>query len=180
MENFGANETVELRRPLVFVTVGTDSHPFHRLISWIDAWLADGAAARVRCVVQHGTARPAKHAVSRPFLNHREMEEMVARASVVVSHGGPGTIVLCAERNKRPIVVARAPEFGEIVDHHQVLFTRRLGAEGEIELVTSTDALRVSLETFLADPAMAVLARETDRGATAVRRFEELVQGLFE
>ncbi len=179
MENAAASESGDARRPVVFVTVGTDSHPFDRLVSWVDSWLADGAAARIRCVVQHGTARPAKHAVSRPFLDHRKMADMVTRASVVVSHGGPGTIVACADRNKRPIVVARRPEFGEIVDHHQVLFTRRLGAEGEIELVESTEALRDRLEHFLADPAMATRASESERSAAAVRRFEEFVQGLF-
>jgi len=41
--------------PLVLVTVGTDHHPFDRLVGWIDRWAPPG---RVRLVVQYGTAVP--------------------------------------------------------------------------------------------------------------------------
>ena len=166
-------------RPLVLVTVGTDGFPFERLIRWVDSWLADGAAARVRCVVQHGTARPAQHADSRAYLNFDDLERFVAEADVVVAHGGPGTIMLCADRDKKPIVVARLPEYGEVVDRHQVPFTQRLDAEGEIALVESEQALHRTLDRFLADPPVTRLGRNNDPSSSAVARFEELVSGLF-
>lgn len=167
------------QRPLVLVTVGTDSYPFERLVTWVDAWLADGAASRVDCVVQHGTARPAQHADSREFLAFHDFERLVAEADVVVTHGGPGTIMLCADRKKKPIVVARLPEYGEVVDRHQVPFAKRLDAEGEIALVESEQALHSTLDRFLADPPATRLERRTDDSASAVARFEELVNGLF-
>jgi UDP-N-acetylglucosamine transferase subunit ALG13 len=165
--------------PLVLVTVGTDSYPFERLIRWIESWLADGASSRVHCVVQHGTAQPARHADSRAYLDFHDLERFVAEADVVVAHGGPGTIMLCADRNKKPIVVARLPEYGEVVDRHQVPFTRRLDAEGEIALVESEQALRSTLDRFLADPPVSRLSRDSDHSSSAVARFEELVNGLF-
>lgn len=165
--------------PLVLVTVGTDSYPFERLIRWVDSWLADGAASRVHCVVQHGTARPAQHADSRAYLDFHDLERFVAEADVVVAHGGPGTIMLCADRKKKPIVVARLPEYGEVVDRHQGPFTRRLDAEGEIALVESEQALHSTLDRFLADPPVTRLARNNDHRSSAVVRFEELVSGLF-
>lgn len=45
-------------QPLLLMVVGTDHHPFQRVVSWLDRWLADGGASRVRCVLQYGTARP--------------------------------------------------------------------------------------------------------------------------
>jgi UDP-N-acetylglucosamine transferase subunit ALG13 len=165
--------------PLVLVTVGTDAFPFERLITWVDSWLADGAASRVHCVVQHGTAKPAKHADSRAYLDFHDLEQFVAKAHVVVAHGGPGTIMLCAAENKKPIVVARLPEHGEVVDRHQVLFTRRLDAAGEIALVESEQAFRSTLDRFLADRAASRLDRNADHGSSAVARFEDLVNGLF-
>ena len=165
--------------PLVLVTVGTDSYPFERLIRWIDSWLADGAASRVHCLIQHGTARPAQHAESRAYLDFHDLEKFVADADVIVAHGGPGTIMLCAERNKKPIVVARLPQYGEVVDQHQVPFTRRLEAEGEIALVESEQALHSTLDRFIADPPATRLGRNNDRSSSAVVRFEELVSGLF-
>jgi UDP-N-acetylglucosamine transferase subunit ALG13 len=167
------------KHPLILVTVGTDSYPFERLIRWVDSWLASGAASHVHCIVQHGTARPAQHADSRPYLDFHDLERFVAEADVIVAHGGPGTIMLCADRNKKPIVVARLPEYGEVVDQHQVPFARRLDAEGEIALVESEQALHSTLDRFLADPPVTRLSRSNDHGSSAVVRFEELVSGLF-
>ena len=165
--------------PLVLVTVGTDAFPFDRLIEWVDSWLADRAAGGVRCIVQHGTARPAEHADSRTLLDFSDFAQLVSEADVIVTHGGPGTIVLCAEREKKPIVVARLPEHGEVVDRHQVPFARRLDAEGDIALAESEEALHSTLDRFLAEPALARVARNGDRGSAAALRFEELVGELF-
>jgi UDP-N-acetylglucosamine transferase subunit ALG13 len=165
--------------PLVLVTVGTDAYPFERLIEWVDSWLEDGATSRVHCVVQHGTAKPPQHGDPRPFLAFHDLERFVAEADVIVAHGGPGTIMLCAERSKKPIVVARLPEHGEVVDRHQVPFTQRLDAEGEIALVDSEQALHATLERFLADPPAARRERKKGDSASPTVRFEELVNGLF-
>jgi UDP-N-acetylglucosamine transferase subunit ALG13 len=165
--------------PLVLVTVGTDAFPFDRLIRWVDSWLAGGAAGRVRCIVQHGTAQPAQHADSRALLDFPDFEQLVAEADVIVTHGGPGTIVLCAEREKRPIVVPRLPEHGEVVDRHQVPFAQRLDVEGDIALVESEQELHAMLDRFLEDPALSRVVRDSDRGSAAAMRFEELVGELF-
>lgn len=165
--------------PLVLVTVGTDAFPFGRLIRWVDSWLAQSAAGRVRCIVQHGTAQPAEHADSRPLLDFQDFQQLVAEADVIVTHGGPGTIVLCADREKKPIVVPRLPEHGEVVDHHQVPFARRLDAEGDIAIAESEQELHATLDRFLADPALSRVVRNSDRGSAAALRFEELVGELF-
>lgn len=165
--------------PLVLVSVGTDAFPFDRLVRWVDSWLENGAASRVRCIVQHGTAAPAQHADSRPFLDFRDLERLVDEAAAVVVHGGPGTIMLCADRSKRPIVVARLPEYGEVVDRHQVPFAQRLEAEGAITLVESEKTLHSTLDHFLADASAIRLERSGNGRADAVARFKELVEGLF-
>ena len=45
--------------PLLVVTVGTDHHPFDRLITWIDRYRSQlGSELDLRLVCQHGTAQP--------------------------------------------------------------------------------------------------------------------------
>jgi diacylglycerol kinase (ATP) len=46
--------------PLLLVTVGTDHHPFDRLVRWVDGWLdgETGQAAGLRCLMQTGTSAP--------------------------------------------------------------------------------------------------------------------------
>jgi len=51
--------------PLVLITVGTDHHPFERLVGWIDRWTPP---APVRVVVQYGTAVPPHTAEGVAFL----------------------------------------------------------------------------------------------------------------
>src|SRR5262245_41850916 len=94
--------------PLVFVTVGTDHHPFDRLIRLVDGWLEGrGGDSTVRCVVQHGTSQAPSVAEHRPYLGYGEMEALVAEAAAVVCHGGPGSVMLCRGAGKQPIVVPR-------------------------------------------------------------------------
>jgi UDP-N-acetylglucosamine transferase subunit ALG13 len=93
--------------PLVFVSVGTDYHPFDRLSRWMDGWLEAGGAGVARCFVQTATSAVPRLAEHRQYLGHAEMEAMVREAAVVVCHGGPGTIMLAATLGKRPIVVPR-------------------------------------------------------------------------
>jgi UDP-N-acetylglucosamine transferase subunit ALG13 len=169
----------EEEKPLIFVTVGTDHHPFDRLIDWIDAWLADGGAHRVACLVQTGTSKPPRRAESRRYLGYTEIEEVVGTAIGVVTHGGPGSIMLCAYLGKTPIVVPRVRRLGEHVDDHQVLFSRRLAAEGEIELAESEGGFRDHLDRVVAEGRRPGSARSKERVAEAVQRFEELVNGLF-
>ena len=162
----------------VFVTVGTDHHPFDRLIRWIDEWLAsrDGT---VRCFVQSGTSPAPQRAESAEYLTYDEMEARMRSADAVVSHGGPASIILARHSGKKPIVVPRRKELGEHVDDHQAVFSRRIATEGRIALAESQDEFRALLDQATAEQ----LAVEADDSATsveeAVSRFEHLVDALL-
>ena len=54
------------KRDMIFVTVGTDHHPFDRLIEWTDAWAAEGGhnGALVPRPVRHLQGAPRSPAVT--------------------------------------------------------------------------------------------------------------------
>jgi UDP-N-acetylglucosamine transferase subunit ALG13 len=162
------------------VSVGTDYHPFDRLCRWIDTWLADGGDEHARCFVQTGTSTPPAHAEHGQYLGHEQMESMMREAAVVICHGGPGTIMLAATMGKRPIVVPRRKAAGEHVDDHQHAFTRRIAADGAIFLAESEADFRGFLSGMLHANGGEPLPPRLTSPADAVRRFEELVDGLFE
>jgi UDP-N-acetylglucosamine transferase subunit ALG13 len=164
--------------PLVFVTVGTDHHPFDRLIQWVDAWLELGGGRRARVFVQRGTSVVPSHAESRDFLGYEAMRTAIEDAAVVVCHGGPGTIMLAAYTGKVPIVVPRIRGLSEHVDDHQVVFTRRIATEGTIALAEDEGRFRVLLDRALAAPRVRRRAVGLST-AGAVRRFEEIVDELL-
>jgi UDP-N-acetylglucosamine transferase subunit ALG13 len=172
-------ELTERKKALVFVTVGTDHHPFDRLIRWIDGWLAAGGGERARCLVQTGRSERPRLAEATDYLAYDEMKGAVDEAAAVITHGGPGSISLSMSLGKRPIVVPRQRSLGEHVDDHQVAFARRMAAEGTIELAETEEVFRAALERSLQSTAEATPS-EAPKPVEAVRRFEELVGKLME
>ncbi|MGH2812196.1 MAG: glycosyltransferase [Actinomycetota bacterium] len=164
--------------PAIFVTVGTDHHPFARLIEWVDTWLEAGGGERARCFVQSGTSPRPRHAEAADYLAYEEMERLMSGATVIVSHGGPGSIMQAAALGKRPIVIPRRHRLGEHVDDHQVAFARRLAAEGTIELAESEDRLHDVLDLGASGALATGRRRDGEAVIEAVRRFEALVSAL--
>jgi UDP-N-acetylglucosamine transferase subunit ALG13 len=177
LEGSSEKRASSAQRPLVFVTVGTDHHPFDRLVRWIDQW-STTHHADASCFIQNGTSARPEQADWADYLPYAEMEATIDRSSAVVCHGGPGTIMLCSYRGKKPIVVPRQSSLGEHVDDHQIVFSRRLAAEGEIELAETEGALRRLLDRVVAGEDFRAPARTRERIAEAVERFEELVTTL--
>jgi UDP-N-acetylglucosamine transferase subunit ALG13 len=166
-------ETVE---PFIFVSAGTDHHPFDRLIDWSERWLSERP---VSCLIQVGTSRPPVRGRWVDYLPHQEVERAVGAATAVVCHGGPGTITLALHFGTRPIVVPRQQALGEHVDDHQMLFARRLAAAGEIDLAETEESFREALDTAVGHSRPAPRARRPRTTDATVRRFTELVDEMM-
>lgn len=113
---------------MIFVTVGTHEQPFDRLVGEIDR-LVESGAIKEDVFIQRGFGtRAPQHCPSTELVPPAEMTRYVHAARLVVTHGGPGSILLPLSLGKPPIVVPRQSRFGEHVDDHQVAFARRLAA----------------------------------------------------
>ena len=167
-------------RPLIFVTVGTDHHPFDRLVRWMDAWVAGTEGVSARCLVQRGTSGQPELAESVAYVGAGEMASLLQQATVVVTHGGAATLTECIRLGIIPVVVPRRKELGEHVDDHQVSFVERMAREGACVTAATEEELSALLERALADPgSMRVTPREPV-SPEAVGRFGELVEGMVE
>jgi len=165
--------------PLVFVTVGTDHHRFDRLVDWVDRWIVAHDGSPVEFLVQTGTSIRPRYAQSTDYLAYADMEATMRRAAAVVSHGGPGSIMLSCYCGKKPTVVPRSSALGEHVDNHQLVFTRRLAAEGEILLAESEDEFGRLLDEALAGGATDGAMDGSAQVAQSVRAFQRLVGDLM-
>ena len=160
--------------PLVLVTVGTDHHPFDRLIGWVDRWTPP---ARVRIVVQYGTAVPPREADGRAFLDPREFAALLRDADAVVCSGGPGAIMESRAAGVRPIVVPRRASLGEHVDDHQRAFAEFMARRDLITLADDETALCRAVDAVAREPRTYRVGR-TLGAASGVERIGALIDEL--
>jgi UDP-N-acetylglucosamine transferase subunit ALG13 len=122
---------------MIFVTVGTNEAPFDRLLRAVESLEQDDV------VVQCGSSsfRP-RNATCVDFLAFEKLVEYVRSASLVVTHGGVGSIAVTLANGRRPAVVPRLHRYGEAVDDHQVALGRRLERSGAVTLVEDPGRLK--------------------------------------
>ena len=157
---------------LVAVVLGTDHHRFDRLLGWVRDLQREGP---FRFHVQHGsTPLPAGLAGS-PLLTPSAMADLLDRASAVVTHGGPGSIMDAREHGHVPVVVPRDPRLREHVDDHQQRFARFVARTGLVVVANDERDLAARL-------SLAVLTgRRTPtahHASPTLARFEALVEDL--
>jgi UDP-N-acetylglucosamine transferase subunit ALG13 len=165
-------------QPLVLCLLGTDHHPFTRLVSWCD----DLATARpdVDVLVQHGSTGGPCVATGKDFLDKQILTETLQRAQVAICHGGPGLISDVRSAGLHPLVVARDPGLGEHVDGHQMRFVARVAASGIVRSIATYDELANSVATMLASARGAGVDASEDqaRVQASVDRFARVVEPL--
>ena len=170
----------------ILVTVGTDHHPFDRLVDWVDRWAVKHPDVAV--VVQHGQSRPPLAAEGHRLLDHDKLHALMHEADVVVTHGGPATITEARAAGRLPLAVARDPQLGEHVDEHQQRFVAFLAARGMVEPVDDERSFVAALDRALVDPTSLHLTGDPSSTTPdqspdvpeGVRRVGELVAQLVD
>ncbi|MGH3097556.1 MAG: glycosyltransferase [Streptosporangiales bacterium] len=155
------------------VTVGTDHHPFDRLIEWVNSWLdtTSQGPGQLRCVVQHGASRPPDNGKAICRMPRDELVKLMGASDLVVGHAGPGTIADSRAQGRLPVVVPRLARLGEAVDDHQVAFSARLEAAGLVRVAADEQQLHGLLDNALAHPSSLRIPRRADPAHATARRF---------
>jgi UDP-N-acetylglucosamine transferase subunit ALG13 len=168
------SETVS-RPALVVAMLGTDHHPFSRLVDWIDD-VALQVGRDVRFVVQHGASRAPLIAEGRDFLPHDEIEELLAEADAVVCHGGPGTIMDARKAGHVPVCVPRNPDLGEHVDRHQQRFADLVHRAGVVTHVRTRAEFAQAVQEAIGSRAQ---RERLPSGTVAVEPTSEHLESAF-
>ncbi|WP_430494464.1 glycosyltransferase [Rossellomorea marisflavi] len=127
---------------MIFVTVGTHEQQFDRLIKEVDQ-LKINEVINEDVFIQSGFSNYVPIACThKSLISYEEMIRYVKGSRIVITHGGPGSIMLPLAHGKTPIVVPRQRKYKEHVDDHQVLFTRKLGNEKKILNIENISGLK--------------------------------------
>lgn len=162
----------------VLVTVGTDHHPFDRLVHWVDSWAAAHPAHQ--CLVQRGTSVRPETCASDRYVAYEDLVESMRASTVIVTHGGPATIMEARAYGRLPIVVPRRSDLGEHVDDHQIRFSRWMAGRKQVLLAETEEELHRQLDLAFADPTSARVDQDDPDIEASVRVFGGLVDALVE
>lgn len=132
----------------IAVLVGTDHHPFTRLIAWADKWATANPQDDV--VVQYGHSAAPKVARGEAFLPPSDLAALIEVSDIVVVHGGPATISGARAAGHLPIVFPRDPREGEHVDDHQQRFARWSEERGLVTCIESVEQLTARIDLLAA------------------------------
>jgi UDP-N-acetylglucosamine transferase subunit ALG13 len=163
----------------VVVVVGTDHHPFDRLIRWTNEWLASHRDMSDTCFVQYGTSTVRPECPASSLLAVDALAALLDAAEVVVCHGGPSSMSDAWCRGITPVVVPRLASLGEHVDDHQVVFSERVEQVGKIAVARTFADFSVLLDKALADPASGRVNSLSSEADEAVARIGGLVEELL-
>ncbi|MEW1949007.1 glycosyltransferase [Pseudarthrobacter sp902506025] len=164
-------------KPETVVSLGTDYHPFDRLVSWIDEWL-EHQPAPPSCLVQHGYSHPPHIAEGVTMVSHQEILDLYTSASIVVVQGGPGSIFDALATGHIPIAVPRRAHLKEVVDDHQVEFSRQLARQGLAVIAETKESLWAELEHAICRPADFCTAPRPSGSHEAALRLGRAIQDL--
>lgn len=162
---------------MIFVTVGTHEQQFNRLVSYMDEW---ASSHDEEVVIQSGfsTYEPqsAKYSKLYPY---KTMVELVDKARIVITHGGPSSFIMPLQIGKVPVVVPRMKEFDEHVNDHQLEFARAVAErQGNIIVIEDVTKLSETIDNY------ETIVNGMKNGLTSnnekfCNRFEELVDEMM-
>lgn len=126
---------------MIFVTVGSQKFPFNRLIKKVDQLVREGGILEEVCI-QTGTSDYTPRSCRyKAFYDQETFKQMVGACSVLITHGGVGTVIDAVRRGKKVVAVPRLARYGEHVDDHQLQILERFHEMNLIEYCLDIEKL---------------------------------------
>lgn len=163
---------------MIFVIVGTHEQQFNRLVEYMDKW---AEKHKEEVIIQTGfSIYEPKFAKWQKLFPYKEMDALVKKARIVITHGGPSSFIAPLKIGKIPIVVPRRKEFGEHVNDHQLIFCREV-AERQKNIIEIEDVEYLGLVIRDYENIIKKCNNASkSNNDTFCQMFEEIVDSLFQ
>lgn len=131
---------------MILVLLGTQNNSFHRLLEKIEDCIQKGVIQEEVIVQAGGTKFTSSKMKIFDLIAKKELEELIQKANLVITHGGVGSIILCLEMGKKVIAVARQKQYEEHVNDHQIQIIDNFNSEGYIKGISEVEELERALK----------------------------------
>ena len=151
------------KQNMIFVTVGTHEQQFDRLVRCVDRLKAEGKITEEVMIQTGFSSYEPKACRWSKLCSYQEMNEYMDQARIVITHGGPSSIMMALQRGKIPIVVPRQKQYEEHVNDH-------------VEEIDTLEKVITSYEKT----AAALGQKQSSNNQRFNEKFEAIVDKLFE
>lgn len=156
---------------MILVTLGTQKQPFTRLLDMIEK-----SKIKDEIIVQAGHTKYNSQKMKLfEFINYEEMDKLVEKADLIITHGGTGSIVEPLKKGKKIIACPRLKKYGEHVDDHQIQLVDSFSEVGYILKLNENDDID-KLVTKIKKMKMVKFISNTDNFIQNLK--EEIDKGL--
>lgn len=131
---------------MIFIILGSQKFQFNRLLKSVDQLCENGSITQeVFAQIGYSDYKPLNYQY-KAFIDREEFAKTIAKADIVITHGGTGAIINAVKQRKKVIAVPRLAEFGEHVDDHQLQIIEQFDEMNYICSCTDTDKLADSID----------------------------------
>lgn len=155
------DEAPPAKQDMVFVTVGA-TLPFDRMVRMAAQAQQDGNIPE-RLLIQTGVGGAAPEGTevveSLPF---DQVQQILDHASVVICHGGTGSLITALSKGCHVIATPRLAALGEHYDDHQAEITEAFARRGLIQVANTVDELKAALAAARTRPRVVATSDPTE------------------
>ncbi|HIU39998.1 MAG TPA: hypothetical protein IAB68_01680 [Candidatus Aphodocola excrementigallinarum] len=117
---------------MILVLLGTQDKPFERILKAVakekkKGNIKDKIIAQIGC-----TNFKDDNIKTFDFTSKEEIEALIDKSRIIITHAGVGTIIECLNKNKKVIVAPRLKKFGEHTNDHQLEITKEFALKGYV------------------------------------------------
>ena len=133
---------------MILVTLGTQDKAFVRLLQAIDNEIKNGNI-KEKVVVQAGysiTKYKSDNMEMFDLIDREEFNKLVKECSLLITHGGVGSILTGLKAGKKVIAIPRLAKYKEHINDHQIQIVNEFSKKGYILAYNEDDKLSDILE----------------------------------
>ena len=117
---------------MILVLLGTQDKPFNRLLKAVSKAKKDGII-KDKIIAQIGCTTFDDDVIETFDFDEKEnIEKMIDKARIIITHAGVGTIIECISKDKKVIVVPRLKKHGEHTNDHQLQITKEFALKNYV------------------------------------------------
>ena len=131
---------------MILVLLGTQNNSFHRLLEEVQKNI-ENQNIKEEVIVQKGYTRfESENMTLYTQLPADELQQLIEKADLVITHGGVGSIISAIRRGKKVIAIPRLKKYGEHVNDHQYDIIKSFDDSGYIIGLSCVEELGAALQ----------------------------------